>query len=62
MKHDPYHSPKSAVFNICFNCTEGNNIESHNRTPGAGSKRLCNKCAELIDLGDCEMDKAAGTK
>ena len=46
MKGKPYHSkrPGIEVYHNRDKCTEGNNIESRNRAPGTGGKRLCKRC------------------
>lgn len=47
-KVSPFHSVQvwhRAVYHNDNRCTEGNNIEPHNRRPGTGNRPLCNRCA-----------------
>lgn len=49
-KVSPFHSVKPSAPKVYHNnnaCTEGNNIESHNRRPGTDGRPLCNHCARL---------------
>lgn len=53
MTVQPFHS-KSSNAHVHHNnnqCTEGNNIESVNRRPGTGGKRLCDHCKRLNKPG-----------
>jgi hypothetical protein len=43
----PFYTPRQDVYHNNNRCTEGNNIESHNRRAGTGGKRLCHHCAIL---------------
>jgi hypothetical protein len=43
---NPWHSSLSDVCHNSTNCNTGNNIESENRRPGTGGKRLCQECAD----------------
>lgn len=50
----PFHSKKyPGVYHVCSNCTEGNNIEPENKTPGTGGGKLCDRCKELQSSGKC---------
>ena len=44
-----WHSKKAgtAVYHNNPKCTLGNNIETKNRAPGKGGKRLCSQCRTL---------------
>lgn len=48
-KVPPYHSdePGIEVYHNSSKCTEGNNIERHNRRSGTGGHRLCSHCKRL---------------
>ena len=50
----PWHSVKPGTANVHHDntrCTEGNNIESYNRRPGTGGRRLCENCERLARQG-----------
>ena len=53
MRVKPFYSkkPGTEVYHNNNKCTEGNNIESYNRTSGTGGLRLCKKCKELNAQG-----------
>jgi hypothetical protein len=46
-KVSPFYSPLQSVHHNNSKCTEGNNIESNNKTAGTGGKPLCQHCARL---------------
>lgn len=48
-KVDPFHSKKDGtrVHHNNNKCTEGNNIEAHNRVRGTGNLPLCEHCKRL---------------
>jgi hypothetical protein len=46
----PFHSTQvwqRTVYHNDKRCTEGNNIEAHNRRPGTGGRTLCDHCGRL---------------
>lgn len=47
MKTSPWHAIQSRVHHDNTSCTEGNNIERHNRVSGTGGKPKCSHCARL---------------
>jgi hypothetical protein len=50
----PFHSKKyPGKYHTCTNCTEGNNIEKENKTPGTGGGTKCSRCTELERSGGC---------
>lgn len=53
MTVSPFHSkrPGTQVYHNNNKCTEGNNIESYNRTPGTGGHTLCENCRDLNRQG-----------
>lgn len=49
-KVSPFHSKRPNDRNVYHDndkCTEGNNIESYNRTPGTGGRPRCEHCSRL---------------
>lgn len=49
-KVSPFYSTQvwhRAVYHNDNRCTEGNNIEAHNRRPGTGGRPLCDRCGHL---------------
>ena len=53
MQVSPFHSkkPGTEVYHNNNKCTEGNNIESHNKVSGTGGLRLCDPCKKLNSEG-----------
>lgn len=50
----PFYSSKHPnVYHTCSKCTEGNNIESGNKTSGTGGLPKCSRCKDLTASGDC---------
>jgi hypothetical protein len=50
VKAKPWHSKTlwhRAVYHDETRCTEGNNIEPHNRVPGTGGRPKCDRCREI---------------
>ena len=50
MKVSPFHSKRvwhRAVYHDESRCTEGNNIEPHNRVDGTGNRPKCDSCKEI---------------
>ena len=49
----PFHSdlPGVRVHHNNNKCTEGNNIEAHNRKSGTGGYPLCDHCGRLNSAG-----------
>ena len=54
MRVSAFHSKKNpGVYHVCTKCTEGNNIEKENKTPGTGGGTMCSRCKELVSKGEC---------
>jgi len=52
-KVNPFHSKQAGteVHHNNSKCTEGNNIETYNKTSGTGGLRLCSNCKDLNAAG-----------
>ena len=45
--HRAWHSTKSDVYHIRYDCTSGDDIEPENYRVGTGGKRRCSRCNVL---------------